>query len=135
MIHSNLRFVLAAIICKLVFGSIPTLKSDFSNSSSQFLAIVSDDPRVKLTLLKEEVLQSTELFFRKAFQTTGRFCGTCRIAVENSTVAQVATAILPGEHPIFVKQSPLAIASVNAIDFTLRPAGAYSLEPKQKGEI
>ena len=141
MIHRNLRFLLAAIICKLVFGSIvdvgsiPTLKSDFSNPSPQFLAVVSDDPRVKLALLSEEVLQSTELFFRQAFPSTGRFCDTCRIAVENSTVVPVATAILPGEHHLFVKQSSIAIASVNVIDFTFRPAEAYSLEPKQKGEI
>lgn len=72
----------------------------------------SNDPRVALSLVSENVCVGADLFFREPFGGNGRACGTCHAAQFDFTIGPDFIASLDADDPLFIAENDPVLAGL-----------------------
>ncbi len=76
----------------------------------------SNDPRVALGLVSQEVCVGADLFFREPFGGNGRACGTCHAAQFDFTIGPDFIASLDADDPLFIAENDPVLAGLERPD-------------------
>jgi len=97
-------------------------KNDFRNRKTDKKTFAkrkedcSNDPRVALGLVTQNICVGADLFFRDAFGGNGRACGTCHTAQFDFTISPEFIASLAPDDPLFVAENNPALAGLERPD-------------------
>jgi cytochrome c peroxidase len=97
-------------------------KNDFRNRKTDNKTLTkrkedcSNDPRVALGLVSQEICVGADLFFRDAFGGNGRACGSCHTAQFDFTISPEFIASLAPDDPLFVAENDPALAGLERPD-------------------
>jgi hypothetical protein len=97
-------------------------KNDFRNRKTDNKTFAkrkedcSNDPRVALGLISQDICVGADLFFRDAFGGNGRACGTCHTAQFDFTIGPEFIASLAPDDPLFVAENSPALVQLERPD-------------------
>ncbi len=78
--------------------------------------LCSEDPRVELGIVSQDVCVGAELFFRDEFGGNGRSCASCHPVANNYTIDPTFISLLPSSDPLFVAENDLALTGLERPD-------------------
>lgn len=97
-------------------------KNDFRNRKTDNKTFTkrkedcSNDPRVALGLVSQDICVGADLFFRDAFGGNGRSCGSCHTAQFDFTISPEFIASLAPDDPLFVAENSQKLAQLERPD-------------------